>query len=443
MKSSAWREPVQALAPFAEENFAVLLLSDGSADARWSYLARRPDRVEIVTPGDADRDFTRLSDLLGARAAGVIGGPPFQGGVIALVAYEFADRLEPLILPRDADWPDLLLARYSSVLAFDHVQRLVVAVGRGEEPEAAETAANEALTWLDSQPPVASHGRTACAFVDEKSGRAYEAAVRDVTVRIAAGEIFQANIARTWVGALEEGATPFAGFHRLSHQSPAPYSAFWRGPGLALVSHSPEQFLSLASDGASVTCRPIKGTRPRGGNAGADTAQAEALLASDKDRAENLMIVDLVRNDLSRVCAPGSVKVPALFSLESYPSVHHLVSTITGRLQAGRTAADLLTAAFPPGSITGAPKIQAMKVIAGHEPPRGPWCGTLAWVGFDGAMQSSVLIRTAAFVQDRFGWRFRATAGAGIVADSDPDAERLETEVKVSGLRRALTGCDA
>jgi para-aminobenzoate synthetase component 1 len=135
------------------------------------------------------------------------------------------------------------------------------------------------------------------------------------------------------------------------------------------------------------------------------------------------------------------VKTPRLFALQSHPSVHHLVSTVTGRLRADVDAADLLAAAFPPGSITGAPKIQAMKVIAAHEPPRGPWCGALFWAGVDGAFESSVLIRTAAFVEtDGGGWRFRVTAGAGIVADSDPPSERLETEVKASGLARALTG---
>jgi para-aminobenzoate synthetase component 1 len=151
------------------------------------------------------------------------------------------------------------------------------------------------------------------------------------------------------------------------------------------------------------------------------------------------MIVDLMRNDLARVCTLGSVKVPALFEVESFANVHHLVSTVTGRLAPGRDAFDLLRAAFPPGSITGAPKVQAMKTIAGLESPRGPYCGSLLWAGFDGALDSSVLIRTAACVQDTQGWRVEARAGAGIVADSDPRAERLETEAKIAALQRALT----
>ena len=162
-------------------------------------------------------------------------------------------------------------------------------------------------------------------------------------------------------------------------------------------------------------------------------------MASPKDRAENLMIVDLMRNDLSRVCPAGAVATPELFRVESFPNVHHLVSTITGRLAPGLTSVDLLRAAFPPGSITGAPKVQAMKVIARHEPPRGPYCGSLFWAGVDGAFDSSVLIRTVGFVRDEDGWRFEAPAGAGIVADSDPVLEREETEAKIAALRGAMT----
>lgn len=150
------------------------------------------------------------------------------------------------------------------------------------------------------------------------------------------------------------------------------------------------------------------------------------------------MIVDLMRNDLSRVCRPGTVRAKTLFALESFRNVHHLVSTVEGQLAPGRTALDLMRAAFPPGSITGAPKLQAMRVIARFEPPRGPYCGCLFWAGFDGAMDSSVLIRTVALVEDAAGWRFEARAGAGLVADSDPPAERAETEDKLAALATAL-----
>lgn len=255
--------------------------------------------------------------------------------------------------------------------------------------------------------------------------------------RIGEGELFQANIAQGWRGGLAERQGPFDAFTRLVAQSPAPLSAFWRLPGLGLVSHSPERFLSV--EGRRVRTRPIKGTRPRGATPAEDAALAAELEASDKDRAENLMIVDLMRNDLARVCEPGSVEVTALNVVEGFPNVWHLVSTVEGDLAEGRDLADLIAAAFPPGSITGAPKHQAMRVIAELEPgPRGPWCGSLFRIDPDGTMDSSVLIRTAAFVESPDGWRWRALAGAGITADSDPVSERLETEAKISGLRQAL-----
>jgi para-aminobenzoate synthetase component 1 len=260
-----------------------------------------------------------------------------------------------------------------------------------------------------------------------------------VVGRIEAGEIFQANVARRWHGRLAAGATPYDLFARLAGSSPAPLAGYYRLPGRAVVSNSPERFLRGGADG-HIEAKPIKGTRPRGGDARADAAQAAALLADPKDRAENLMIVDLMRNDLSRVCRPGSVKAPDLFRLESFTNVHHLVSTVTGRLAEGVGPAEVLKATFPPGSITGAPKVQAMKVIAALEPPRGPYCGSLFWAGLDGAMDSSVLIRTVACVQDAGGWRYEAGAGAGLVADSVPHLERLETEAKIDAIRHALTG---
>jgi len=215
--------------------------------------------------------------------------------------------------------------------------------------------------------------------------------------------------------------------------------------GRALVSNSPERFLSVRpeADGLWAESWPIKGTRPRGANPTADAALAAELLASEKDRAENLMIVDLMRNDISRVAVPGSVQVPELFGLRSFANVHHLVSRVRGRLRAGATAWDAFRAAFPPGSVTGAPKLQAMSVIARHEGPRGPYCGSLFWSGVDGALEASVLIRTVALTEtvseNRAAWAFEARAGGGIVADSDPAAEVAETTAKVGAILRALT----
>lgn len=431
-----WREPAEVLSAFADEPWALALLSSGQDDrGRWSYLARDPEAILTLAAGDRRDPFGALADLLGPSAPTMAGGPPFQGGVVGLASYELADRVETLGLGRQAAWPDLIAARYAAVLAFDRREQRVLAIGRGSTQAEAEARATAALVWLEAPPRSAYRGRLTNGLVNT-DGETYEAAVADVVTRIHAGEIFQANIARSWTGRLLAGASPFDLLARLIDQSAAPFAAYLRLPGLALVSNSPERFVQVRE--GMVQTRPIKGTRPRGRTPEEDAALADELLASEKDRAENLMIVDLMRNDLARVCAPGSVRAPELFAVESFANVHHLVSTVVGRLAAGKGAVDLLASAFPPGSITGAPKVQAMKTIAALETPRGPYCGSLFWAGFDGGFDSSVLIRTAAFVEDGEGWSLEARAGAGIVADSDPHAERLETEAKIAALARAL-----
>jgi para-aminobenzoate synthetase component 1 len=391
-----------------------------------------------VAPDDPADAFAALAALVGEAAPSLPGGPPFQGGVAGLASYELGARAEGLALGRTA-WPDLAVGYYPSLLAFDHAARRVIAVGRGASQGEADHSAAAAAGWLDAPTPIpVATCRLAESFASLDRPESYEAAVAEVVDRIRGGEIFQANIARRWAGRLVDGVAPAEVLRRLMGESPAPFAAYLRLPGRAVVSNSPERFVSAGPDGRLET-RPIKGTRPRGRDAEGDALEIAALAASEKDRAENLMIVDLMRNDLARVSSPGSVAAPELFAVESFANVHHLVSTVTGRLAPGRTAIDLLQGAFPPGSITGAPKVQAMKVIAGLEPPRGPYCGSLFWAGADGAFDSSVLIRTLAFDQDDRGWAFEARAGAGIVADSDPHAERLETEAKIAALRKALT----
>jgi para-aminobenzoate synthetase component 1 len=437
--SAPWRDPVWAAAPWRDEPFACAMISGGQA-GRWSYLLREPDATLAVGPEDPRDPFATLAELVGPSQAVDPEGPPFQGGVVGLAAYELGDRVERLGLPRTG-WPDLACARYPALLAFDHLQRQVLAIGRGGSQSFARARAEAALGWLDAASP-APHDGPLCEALSASDGEAYEAAVAQVVERIVGGEIFQANIARAWTGRLVAGAHPFDLFARLRADSPAPFSAYLRLPGRALVSNSPERFLKVAAkDGAgdlTIETRPIKGTRPRGADPAEDALLIAELSASAKDRAENLMIVDLMRNDLARVSPPGSVAVPELFKVETFANVHHLVSTVTGKLAPGLAAADLLRAAFPPGSITGAPKVQAMKVIAELETPRGPYCGSLFWAGVDGALESSVLIRTVGLEQDQEGWRLEARAGAGVVADSEPHAERLETEAKFAALRRAL-----
>ncbi len=438
--SAPWRDPVWAAAPWRDEPFACAMISGGQG-GRWSYLLRDPDAT-LTLAGDDPRDpFTALAALIGPPQAVEPDGPPFQGGVVGLASYELGDRVEPLGLKRTA-WPDLACARYPALLAFDHLQRRVLAIGRGGSQGFARAKAEAALGWLQAATPPSflegEHGGPLCEALTESDGAAYEAAVAQVVERIVGGEIFQANIARAWTGRLATGANPYDLFTQLRAVSPAPFSAYLRLPGRAMVSNSPERFLKVTGGDLTIETRPIKGTRPRGADQAEDTRLIAELSASAKDRAENLMIVDLMRNDLARVSPPGSIAVPELFKVETFANVHHLVSTVTGKLAPGLTAADLLRAAFPPGSITGAPKVQAMHVIAELETPRGPYCGSLFWAGVDGAFESSVLIRTVGLERDGEGWTLEARAGAGIVADSDPHAERRETEAKFAALRRAL-----
>ena len=432
-----WREPVQVMNAWAERPFALGLLSSGGDRGRWSYLTRDPEATLTFSPDDPRDPFEAMRELLGPGGPSVEDGPPFQGGLAGLLTYELGVRVEEVGHPSHPEWPLLACGLYLGLLAFDHQRRRVLAIGRGVDDQEARRKALAALGWMEGAPGPARPNRLTDGFDSLTPGETYEASVADVTTRIADGEIFQANIARAWGGRLCTGVRPFDLVVRLGEQSPASFCAYLRLPGRAVVSNSPERFLSVDAK-HRIETRPIKGTRPRGSSPAQDQALMQELIDCEKDRAENLMIVDLMRNDISRVCPAGTVEAPELFRIESFANVHHLVSTVTGSLTPGLGVLDALKAAFPPGSITGAPKVQAIKAIAGYEGPRGPYCGSMFWAGFDGAGDSSVLIRTASFLEDDGGWRFEARAGAGIVADSDPHQERLETEAKIDALRRAF-----
>ena len=262
--------------------------------------------------------------------------------------------------------------------------------------------------------------------------RGYLDAVTRVREYIVAGDIFQANVSQRLEAPLRESTWSL--YQRLRTLNPAPFSAYLAFEELHVLSASPERFLRLDA-ARRVEARPIKGTRPRGIHPAHDAALGRALADSAKDRAENLMIVDLLRNDLSRVCAPSSVRVPELFALEHYSTVHHLVSTITGELEDGRDAVDLLTSTFPGGSITGAPKVRAMEIIAELEPSRrGVYCGSIGYISTTGVMDTSIVIRTYQAIGDTVYF----SVGGGIVADSDPEQEYRETLDKARALIDAL-----
>lgn len=420
-----WSDPLSVAAGLRHREGALALLSDGGPLGRWSWVACDPDRIHIG-PVEAGAPFAALRL------------PEFATGTVGLISYDAGAR--PATGPRPDVWPDLMLARYPAMLAFDHQTRRVRAIGRGVDAAVARSAADVAMGWLTAAalPPVPD--APALDFVAEAPDQTYRAAVSDVIDRIAAGELFQANISRAWRGRLAPGSDPFDVILRLAGTRAAAYGAYWRLGDRALVSNSPELFLAFEAMTGRIETRPIKGTRSRHADPARDAALVRDLQASAKDRAENLMIVDLMRNDLSRVARAGTVRVERLFETETLPTVHHLVSTVTGAAGLDVSAADLLEATFPPGSITGAPKHQAMKVIAAHEPPRGPWCGSLFLIDDDGGLTASVLIRTASFERYDGVWRYRTLAGAGIVADSDPEAELQETTAKIRALREALIG---
>ncbi|MDH5284950.1 MAG: aminodeoxychorismate synthase component I, partial [Gemmatimonadota bacterium] len=445
--------PVAAAEHFLGQPHLLLLdsASDPARLGRHSFLAAAPVRV-IHQKGGADR--TALQHARGLltelRREAVPGLPPFQGGLAGFLSYDYGALLERLPPHRHDDLalPDAVLGLYDWVIAWDHVARSawIISTGIGPDGAARATRARERLQWVTRVLGTRAAGAAgrrltgyqagvpAPAFAVSLGDRAagigmrstftrdgYLDAVRRVREYILAGDIFQANLSQRFEAPLEED--PWTLYRRLREVNPAPFAAYLEHDGMAVLSASPERFLQLDAAGR-VETRPIKGTRPRGYIPIHDAALARSLSESTKDRAENLMIVDLLRNDLSRVCQPGSVRVPELFALEEYRTVHHLVSTVTGQLAPGRDATDLLEATFPGGSITGAPKIRAMEIIAELEPTqRGIYCGSIGYLSVTGAMDTSIVIRTLVAA----GGRITFSVGGGIVADSDPEEEYQET----------------
>jgi para-aminobenzoate synthetase component 1 len=277
------------------------------------------------------------------------------------------------------------------------------------------------------QSPIAALPGATSNFTRES----YCEAVDRVVEYIRDGDIFQANLSQRFL--LPSDEPPLELYLRLRECNPAPLAGYYAVDDWAILSASPERFVQLQGD--LVTTRPIKGTRGRRFPPEADLFTQDELQLSDKDIAENVMIVDLLRNDLSRVCRAGSIKVPELCRVETYATVHHLVSTVQGSLEPGRDAWDLLSATFPGGSITGCPKVRAMQIIAELEQvARGTYCGSLFYVGADGTLDSSILIRT---ITARDGW-LQLQAGGGVIAKSQPEAEYVETLHKAEGMFRAL-----
>ncbi|MFC0283960.1 aminodeoxychorismate synthase component I [Camelimonas abortus] len=424
------------------------------ATGRWSFLTLAPFGLCRVREGRAFWNGTPLAGpplaalrRLCARwrlpAAEAPDVAPFRGGAAGYVAYDFGARLERASQPRlPGGVDDMAFGFHDVVAAHDHLTGRVTVFSSGFPETGAAGAARAARRGAQMQAllqaaaaaaPAAPGRGPALRFSASHDRPAWEAAVERVKDYIRAGDIYQANVARRFSAPSPPDFDAFALYRALRAENPAPFAAFMDFGDVAIASSSPERFLALR--GGVVETRPIKGTARRSDDPREDAAIAAALRASEKDRAENVMIVDLLRNDLSRVARPHGVRVTALCALETYAGVHHLTSAVEAELAAGRDAFDLIAATFPGGSITGAPKIRAMDIIAEIEGRgRGVYCGAIGYIGFDGDMDLNVAIRTVQVA----GGEISLHAGGGVTLLSDAAAEFEETEAKAARLFAAF-----
>jgi para-aminobenzoate synthetase component 1 len=435
---------------------------------RYSFVAADPfatltspvlDFQDVATmPGSHPLD--RLAAQLAKFQAPTVPHlPPLQGGAIGLLSYDLNRSLERLPAPRFDEFglPAVAIGLYDVVFAFDHQEQRGWIISQGfpeldpasrqrraalrmefflehlQHPRRSRPRLAPRVSSLDIGDLAPQHevGRLP-GLTSNFSRRQYLAAVERAIEYIRAGDIFQVNLAQRLLYPSLDNSVDL--YLRLRERNPATFAGYFDLGQAQIISASPERFVSVRN--RQVETRPIKGTRSRSRHPVADLFAADDLQQSEKDRAENVMIVDLLRNDLSRVCDPRSVKVTQLCGLETYQFVQHLVSVVEGELAADKTPLDVLRQAFPGGSITGAPKIRAMEIVAELEPTaRGAYCGSLGYVGFDGTMDWNILIRTITAAR---GW-WQMPVGGGIVAQSEPEREYEETWHKALGLLRALT----
>ncbi|WP_158784880.1 aminodeoxychorismate synthase component 1 [Pantoea sp. BAV 3049] len=352
---------------------------------------------------------------------------PFQGGAVGLFGYDLGRRFEklPQQAEQDLHTPDMAVGIYDWALVADHHLKTLTLIDHGK--------AQVRLNWLHALQPrqQAMPFRLTSPWLSNMTREQYGEKFRRVQELLRSGDCYQINLAQRFQAGYQ--GDEWQAFNLLNQQNRAPFSAFLRLPGSAVLSLSPERFLKIGA--GTVETRPIKGTLPRLSDPQADREQADKLANSPKDRAENVMIVDLLRNDIGRVALPGSVQVPELFVVEQFPAVHHLVSTITARLKPELTACDLLRACFPGGSITGAPKVRAMEIIDELEPHRrNAWCGSIGYLSVCGRMDTSITIRTLTAEAGQL----YCTAGGGVVADSVEQAEYQETYDKLNRILPCL-----
>ena len=354
---------------------------------------------------------------------------PFRGGWMVYLAYEMAEEIEPrLRLPRGTEITAFALRVPVAVIAQADGRAYIVA-----EPDVPEAQLEQLRADLAAAPVPAAPAALEIVAVDEEEPAKYRDRVLRAQEYIRCGDIYQANLSRAWTFTLAAGTGVGDLYARLRQANPAPFAALTQFRGLTLLSSSPERLLRIR-DGR-IDTRPIAGTHPRGATVAEDRELAAALIAHPKERAEHIMLIDLERNDLGRVCEAGSVHVDEYMGIETYAHVHHIVSNVTGLLRPGLGPVDALRAVFPGGTITGCPKLRCMEIIAELEgEPRGGYTGSLGYINRDGSADFNILIRTMSLHGERLGFR----AGAGIVADSDPQRELQETRSKARGMMLAL-----
>ena len=409
---------------------------------RYDIMTARPYRT-VVTYGDETRiadgktlqhsgedPFDLVRRQLGERRIN-LSGFPFSGGALGYFSYDLGRRIEqlPALCRDDINMPDMAIGLYDWALIVDHHRRRTWLI-------AADEARLGVEEWRDLQDLFSSDNTREAAghsiqsrLLNHTDKEQYSAAFNRIQRYIRDGDCYQVNLAQRFSVAVTGDS--WSVHRQLRKSNPAPYACFFRLEQGCILSSSPERFISVSND--QVETKPIKGTIRRSVYAYEDKALAEQLLESEKDRAENLMIVDLLRNDIGKNCEIGSVMVPRLFALESFATVHHLVSTVTGRLARSKHALDLLRGAFPGGSITGAPKLRAMQIIEELEAYRRTvYCGAIGYIGFDGNMDTNIAIRTLVHKDDRiYFW-----AGGGIVADSVSESEYRECFIKAEAIMR-------
>jgi len=414
--------------------FLLHSAAPGGTLGRWSLLLRAdPDTPPVVArPGDSTPFLERLDRAFEGARGPQPGDLPFEGGWFVYAGYELAGEIETrLALPPAPDAVPVAFAqRCTAALVHDHRDERVHAVAECDRLLA--QVRRETFEALD-EPVERGEERAAIPEIRPDPGERFKRGVDRIREYILSGDVFQVNLSREWRGTGSERPDAATVYRRLVRSNPAPFGGLARLPGGTVLSSSPERLVNVHN--GVVSARPIAGTRPRGASTQRDRALSDELMAHPKERAEHIMLIDLVRNDIGRISRAGSVEVDELMVLESYTHVHHIVSNVRGDLDPAASPADVIRACFPGGTITGCPKVRCMEIIAELEAcGRGLYTGSMGYLGRDGRMDLNILIRSMLVADD--GIRFRT--GAGIVADSEPEAELAETEAKARGLMRAL-----